>query len=443
MSRFTRFVSVVAPNRTKGQVVRRSQVRRGRRLGLSALSLIVLVATSSAIGATALDSVAITGQSITRLDFNGTASDYGEFTLTFDLDSLAVPFVYANVLADLNDDAAFGDYAASGNTQTEWIVRNVPIYIQPDSTVTQSMTFPLIDAGVLFDNDVGLEMFLSETPQAIGALTVPDVATNALFGSGDRLLVEPGKDGPIGPLTPDDPSGTGYLGEFLTDTNITTITDFKLNLFTPDIAQDPNECGPTSAANSLRWLAETHGFEDMIPETDSELIDELVTDMSTSSITGTSDSNMVNGKKKFIEDNDLPIEVEYRDGNTTINGQEQEKPSTAFIWDALAKGKDIEMGFTFTGANGGGHWVTLVGGIHYSDGTFGVYVHDPDDGKTSTVYYELELRDDGYLEMVGYGSSHFIDIVVTEAYIPTPAALPAGLLALVAIAARRTRFTRR
>ncbi len=41
---------------------------------------------------------------------------------------------------------------------------------------------------------------------------------------------------------------------------------------TPDIAQDPAECAPTSAANSIISLAEEHGMEDKLPP-DAQLID--------------------------------------------------------------------------------------------------------------------------------------------------------------------------
>lgn len=423
------------PSSSRG--IDRQSGRAAHAIHRVALSVGVALALAAAPALGDATLVTVTGQNLTRIDFNGTASDFGELKLTVDLDPFAVPIVFANVLADLNDDSAFADYAAGPGTQTEWIVRNIPIYIQPDSTVNQSMTFPLIDSGVLFGDNVDLEIYLTDTAVSVGSLGSPDVATTASVGTSDRILVEPGKEGPVTPLTPDDPSATGYLPDFLDDDNITDPTDIKLNLFTPDIAQGPYECAPTSAANSLRWLAETHGFEDDIPEENSDLIDELIEDMSTSSTDGTTDANMVNGKKQFIEDNDLDIEVEFRDGNTTINDQEQEKPSYKFIWDALEAGSDIEMGFTFDDAGGGGHWVTLVGGIHFSDGSYGVYIHNPDDGEEKTVYHDLTLRDDGYLEMDGYGRSHFIDIVVTESYVPEPSSLT--LLALAAAGALRRR----
>ena len=44
----------------------------------------------------------------------------------------------------------------------------------------------------------------------------------------------------------------------------------------PDITQKTNECGPTSTANSLRWLAKKSGFEEKLPKNNDDLIKDLM-----------------------------------------------------------------------------------------------------------------------------------------------------------------------
>ena len=140
---------------------------------------------------------------------------------------------------------------------------------------------------------------------------------------------------------------------------------------------------------------------------------------------GTLDADMVLGKGALIDNRDLPLSVQFRDGDTNILGVPANAPTADYIFNLLddPQGKDIEIGFTFDG--GGGHWVTLVGMTTFTNGSRYVAIHDPGDRAKAlpkTDVYPIGTRDvDGvtYVEIQGYGKRNFVDIVVAECPQPT------------------------
>jgi hypothetical protein len=367
-------------------------------------------------GAIDANAATVSFAQVNRINWNSNFSQYGEVLLDITLSGSPEA---VNVVADLNGDGTINDYFLGPDLQTEWIVRNMELPVNAGYFLQVASTFPLVDTSVLPLSTIGLiDVSFSPNPVAVPGVGTVFPPTNTV-GQGDRLDPGGGKDAPIGGLTPDPVTGAGgYNNQFINQPPPLALTDFKYHFNVPDNNQpDGITCGPTSAANSLRWLAQKHGFNAKLPATDAQIINDLKSAgyMKTSNPDGTLDPDFVNGKQKYINDKKLPIVQKFKDGNTTINGQAKAKPDKQWVWDELKAGEDIEMGFTFS-PGPGGHWVTLVGGAKWSDNTYYVYINDPGDREQRTKRYQLKLRGDGYLEMVGYGKGHFIDIVVSESF---------------------------
>lgn len=155
----------------------------------------------------------------------------------------------------------------------------------------------------------------------------------------------------------------------------------------PDIAQKPMECGPTSAANSLRWLAETHGFGDKLPRKNDDLIKDLMEAMTGSSerpFGGLSDDQLHDGKVKYAQDKGLPLTVKGGLNDPNASGGK----AFDFIKSEFDDGEDIEFLIGWPGG-AGSHWVTVTGYKINGDRLF-LTVNDPDDGKTGGVTWELD-----------------------------------------------------
>lgn len=155
----------------------------------------------------------------------------------------------------------------------------------------------------------------------------------------------------------------------------------------PDIAQKVNECGPTSTANSLRWLAETHGFNDKLPKKNDDLIKDLMKAMTGSNdrpFPGLSGDQLRDGKIKYAQEKGLPISVKGGLNDPNASGAK----AFDFIKSEYDAGKDIEFLIGWPGGNGS-HWVTVTGYKVNGDRLF-LTVNDPDDGKTGSVTWELD-----------------------------------------------------
>src|SRR5206468_1517242 len=112
-----------------------------------------------------------------------------------------------------------------------------------------------------------------------------------------------------------DPAGQGPATTQPTSNSTTgTITAFKRG-GVPDIAQKTNECGPTSTANSLRWLAAQHPLLDpggAMPASDDDLIKQLMKAMTGNDsrpFGGLMGNQLYDGKKKYAEDKGLNMVV--------------------------------------------------------------------------------------------------------------------------------------
>jgi hypothetical protein len=124
----------------------------------------------------------------------------------------------------------------------------------------------------------------------------------------------------------------------------------------PGINNSGVACGPTSVYNSFVYL------ENMDPAlgnlltgaTPSGTINTLETYMNLVPGSGISAAGLVNGKTQYINDlglsNVIVVESQIGSGNVTAQ----------FIYNQLAAGQDVELGFTWNGATGG-HVIALTG----------------------------------------------------------------------------------
>jgi hypothetical protein len=115
-------------------------------------------------------------------------------------------------------------------------------------------------------------------------------------------------------------------------------------------------CGPTSLYNSFVYL------ETLDPSLDSDLtgssaastINTLETDMNLVPGSGISAAGLVNGTTQYISNAGLSglVTVASQIGSANVTAQ--------FIYNQLAMGEDVEVGFTWNGATGG-HVIALTG----------------------------------------------------------------------------------
>jgi hypothetical protein len=164
----------------------------------------------------------------------------------------------------------------------------------------------------------------------------------------------------------------------------------------PDIDQKPMECGPTSTANSLRWLAKMYSFEEKLPSDDDVLIKELMKAMTGSDnrpFPGLIPGQLESGKEKYIKDKKLPLIVKggLKDPKA-IGGK-----AFDFIAHELDTDEDVEVLVCCFGNTA--HWVTAIG-YGVSDDRLFLEVNDPDDKKHGAVEWELQ-RDGNFVNPTG------------------------------------------
>ncbi len=167
----------------------------------------------------------------------------------------------------------------------------------------------------------------------------------------------------------------------------------------PDIKQGKNECAPTAAANSLRYLMDR---EELTPDGDDDTInrglrDSLKDKMGTTATTGTQvdadkpeNCKFRKGKKEAA----LPAGVKER-----LVTEGWSNPSMKDICDAVKSGADVEIVIASylntqpPQREGQGHMVTVVGCVERPDGSMELKFHNPEDidpnmgeGPGSTVF---------------------------------------------------------
>ncbi len=311
----------------------------------------------------------------------GTFAECGRFKFTGT--PLSAYPIYLNVAIDFDQDR-FGD-------PNEWVVQNMQFAQSDYLFYTHSVYFPLC-----CPNPIPADFFYtaSGTPQPPPTASYDDLGwcESVEPPAAPVLLAQPGEEESTPPATP--PAESPDAAPVGRD---------KM----PDIPQglDPNTplgnyCGPTSATNSLIWLAERDGWVDELLEaagaaqdgevdrsdstdpadrTDDEkkIADALLEKMRAGASTdpnfrGLTRGEMEAGKKAFAEDNDLPIEVHGGVDDENAQGAKM----FDFIKEELANGQDIEMLINWP--EGGAHWVTVID-ISFDGDKVTVTVIDPAD----------------------------------------------------------------
>jgi hypothetical protein len=355
---------------------------------------------------------------LVRVGMFGQKTDFGFVKVPF----LKVPFLkesdtlkFLNVAVDLNNDGAIAAYEVDGQTQPEWLVQNMPVkfidsknsfsFFFPDKTIDDAVPATgLALRAVLSQDSIDASDWDGSAPEGtdskdvkIKAVTFEDV--------GDLQSPAPDKDGNFGWFYSD---GYFSFAEPALAADVEVVDEFHPNV--PDINQKRNECAPTSAANSLLWLAKKLKFGDKLPSQDA-LIGELKTDMDWDE--GIAPADFLKGKKKITERRKLPLtnhEIGNFDGTTTFDKMAEE----------LKKGQDVEMRIQYKDADGnaaGGHWVTAVGVERLSNGAEIIYVHDPlSPGPALMQAYRLDKTDAGIrIANYPYGRA-YISFAVAESY---------------------------
>ncbi len=152
----------------------------------------------------------------------------------------------------------------------------------------------------------------------------------------------------------------------------------------PAVDEDVNGCAPASAARSIKYML-GDAADDV-----QDIYDDLYDDMSTDG-TGTSDADMLDGKRAYTQRNDLGIQSDLLYGMRHIQR----------IMDLINAGHDVEILITWTNARGqsvGGHAAMITNIVQMSDGTYQItYVDDPSqgDGEAENEEHVIIVQPDG------------------------------------------------
>lgn len=346
--------------------------RFSRRASVAAIASACL----TPVAALATNVANIVGGQVVRMDY---ASDGMTVGGTYDYNVVgftpgAGSVGFLNVVADLNNNSMI--------EPQEWVVQNIPMPLSPALT-----SYPMLSAW--FD------------PGPFNLM--PGQPYNSAITIENQPLINPMpqpswhfSNTPTGQFNwgINDPMGQNIVPFIFTPPSLFGPLEFykhNTGVAVPDIAQQRNECGPTSAANSLRWLAQTHGFNGQLPASNDNLIKDLMKAMTGSDMRpfgGLSGNQLFDGKKKYIADKKLPIVVKGGNGSAAASGAK----AFDFIKQELKDGEDVEFLIDWPGTGTGSHWVTAIGYAVIGNRLF-LEVNDPDDGKSGPV--DWELRPDG------------------------------------------------
>ncbi len=355
---------------------------------------------------------------------HGTHSNWG--FVRFDIatsPTTTAGFRYINVAADLNTDGIWATYLYDGvNEQPEWIVQNAEIYLPDRYFGRLGLPFWFPDLAADARPGINLRMTLSTEPldpALYGAMGWDGSGLPAGFVRGeteDWMLPVMIED--VSAFVDNLPSGLDKGAGDAQSANVppsgsqagaTTPRGYQ-RTGVPDNNQGTNECAPTSAANSLQWLAGQHGFTDRMPAggtagTVGELKKDMAPGYTTGAYPGIAPSNFLPGKNKFTQRHGLPIA-------STAGGNMDGTGTFEFIEKQLQQGADVEMRIQYQPApSAGGHWVTVVGFSVGADGKRKIHINDPLSPGPASEAYEIEA--DGTIKGYPYGTAK-ISFAVAE-----------------------------
>lgn len=296
-----------------------------------------------------------------------------------------------------------------------WVVQNLPVGFEPGTSAIATN----IDS-TLFANGSTYQTTLSATPGNVAPVFSTGVV-QILGSSVNRLFNDDFGITDFGPFTsPGLPSNSAL--------NFGPVLSYSYHAGMPDLEQGDNECMPTSAANSLTWLNETHNLGLTMT---TEQIRDILKDknhMKTSARKGTLISNFLVGKDKFVNENNLRI-VTHRIGDFN-------RPTFADILAEMKKGQDVELGFRYTDPFDDkryGHMVTLVGLIDLGPFGRGIWYNDPADGQTQTNWSWVDgIEGSASFSIRGEGDRNRVELAIAES-VPEPGSLALVFLGMLAL----------
>ena len=318
-----------------------------------------------------------------------------DFTVTGVLHSAAMGYV--NAVIDLDGNGTVNDYEIDNGVQQEWVVRNIPIPMSDDvlSDPRFSVWFDMSDMSIPLTTQKTCAVIITEEPVS---LELPEELSDLKEWARSSVKISNsnwGTQESVGQVQGNPRQGfSSRPGKTLPSVHS---AHGARSFAVPDIAQRSNECGPTSAANTLLWLSREHKFSHLLPlKSDgsldtSRLILDLMKSMSGSThrpYRGLKGNQMFTGLKAYAQEKNLPLVI----GGGSARDHSRADQALGFLSRHISNNEGVELLVWL--ADGGGHWVTVTG-FARSEGRAFLYVHDPDDKKTAQAVWEISIDDRG------------------------------------------------
>jgi hypothetical protein len=195
----------------------------------------------------------------------------------------------------------------------------------------------------------------------------------------------------------------------------------------PGIDNGPVACAPTATVNSFTFLENEYDLTGLIDETPVQTVNDLeaANYMDVTPNSGASATDVIEGKMAWINNQGLgnKIRIEGQAGGTfggsaidqqldsdlTTAGDivgDHEAPTAQFIYDQLAAGQDVEMGFLWWDGTDyvGGHVVTATG-IDWDTTTETGTISFIDPWGAADIFGATLEMHDGFLELTYAGGA--------------------------------------
>jgi len=202
----------------------------------------------------------------------------------------------------------------------------------------------------------------------------------------------------------------------------------------PEYAGDDNACGPTAAANSLKWLDDVEGEAINLPGDLRQTLTELSGFMQRQRNKGVFIDQFIRGKLDFIEAHNLNINVKFQSeslpghvpstsGNTSARndnlGPQNPWPVWDWLWQQMHEGEDVEIFYKWwDGEKWRGHVVVVTGIEETPSGKKTIrYKHDLDQSSVGGTVQEarrIYIDPHGRMRMYSNGREIYIAHVVAE-----------------------------
>ena len=339
-----------------------------------------------------------------------------------------------------------------GTVNERWIVQNHPLLPASETGQTSFTSTVFFDWDVSRGTDISgssVDVFAttSSTPYTSApTLGVGDAVETVMIG-GTQDIINDGVPSTITSLNP------GALMSVPWTVPLPTEIKIVHHEGMPNVIQEMNFCGPGAAANSLLWLHDQNdiGLTDTLEEVQSALASAMGNNHD-----GNWDDAEVQGKLKYIADNDLNLEVHYTGGEklptsgnyVDPNGNGAARNDGAISWewivDQMMMGQDIEL-MTAT------HWVVLETVIGWGDVRIVCYRDDPyQNGGATTAEQEEEISNrrvcttyDAEENKINIGNGiETLKAAVAESPVPEPGTALLVMMGMAVLAAHGQRVAR-